>query len=384
MKRRLFFAFVCILMLPGLAGSQDDLVNAYRRAQELMTKYRASDVGAGWNEPSWSPSFGDSITREPPKTTVQKAIEQQIAVREKRVAKIVRGREAWRVALEKIQNNGNWRVELSFWVEESQTAQIGAIKSCVSLLIGAVGPLNDAIETHAFNSVQYSKRLEAHGKTAKTLKALLEHVSNDSPKKQAIIKTLTREYDELVKLMKKEIGLKEFCKRLDAFATHLMDATNGVEVLDDMAVKRDLALVIKDLQDIVVDLIKEAGLVKLQKVGMGEAAKVSKLGSFLIDYGYNSVRFYEAWNNVNDILSQIDNTSALSQRLGREITMSTDKIKGIKEEIEQLKSLRGADDQQASQLLYELRAREFKEAHFMGEWFSNELGVRAPGEPIEK
>lgn len=381
---RLFVALGSILLLSGLAGSQEDLSAAYRYAQDLIGKYRSSGDGGGWNEPSWSPSFGDSITRDPPKTTAQKAIEQQIAVREKRVAKIVRGREAWRVALEKIQKNENWKDELKYWVEESQVAQIGAIKSCLSLLIGAAGPLNDAIETHGFNSVQYAKRLEAHGKTAKSLKALLDRVSNNSPEKQAIIRSLTREYDELVKLMKKEIGLKEFCKRLNTFATNLMNATNGVEVLNDLAVKRDLALVIKDLQDIVVDLMKEAGLVRLQKVGMGEVAKVGKLGSFLIDYGYNSIRFYEAWNNVNDVLSRIDNTSVLSQRLGREITLSTDKIKGIKKEIEQLKSAQNMDEEKKGQVLYELRAREFQEAHFMGEWFSNQSGVRAPGEPIDK
>jgi hypothetical protein len=126
----------------------------------------------------------------------------------------------------------------------------------------------------------------------------------------------------------------------------------------------------------------EAGLVALKKFKLEQVARVTKLASFLIDYGFQSVRFYEAWSQVDGILGQVEDRGALERRLGRNVERLTGKIGDLEGEIRDLEKMTKDGQGAKAQKLYEFRAREYQEAHRMGEWFSNESGVRARGEPI--
>jgi hypothetical protein len=68
------------------------------------------------------------------------------------------GREAWRVAVEKLQKGEDWRGSLKECAIDSQHAATAALLSSLSLFLGTAGPLQDAISVHNDNSVEYWRR----------------------------------------------------------------------------------------------------------------------------------------------------------------------------------------------------------------------------------
>ncbi|HEY3399880.1 MAG TPA: hypothetical protein VGK03_04550 [Geothrix sp.] len=375
------------LLAPALAaqslGNMRDLSDAYNKARSLAQSYRGSSHT--WNEPSWSPSSGPSFTRELTKTPEQKALEQRTEVLKKRIARLSASREHWRVALERLQQNQDWRQDLKYWAEESQAAQFGAIMASVSLLVGASGPLEAAVETHTWNSVELWKRLAPCEAKLRRAQALLDKAGRNpalGPRGREALAGLARQHGELVAAMKGQIAMKEFCLLLKAIADRSLDAATTLELADDMIVKQDLALALKLIQDTVIDILKEAGLVKLKKLGYQEAAQAGRLATFAIDYSYQGARFFDAWWNVDRILSQEEDRRVITERMGRTIVQITDKVTELKGDLGKLDGARTAGADQQKQLLYEQRAKDYRQAHLMGEWFANESGIRAPGEPI--
>ena len=158
----------------------------------------------------------------------------------------------------------------------------------------------------------------------------------------------------------------------------------AIELVQGTREKHDLILASKLIEDFIVDRARDAGLrvvqENLQKRGMAGSAQISSLGKFLIDYGYNSMRFYLAWSNVHDILAQMDDRNALASALQRNIVETTQQMSALRSEVQRLKEAR--DHQTGSVILAELRQKEMREAYFAGEWFSQRTGFRASGEPI--
>ncbi|MBI2900875.1 MAG: hypothetical protein HYY17_11880 [Planctomycetes bacterium] len=361
--------------------AQEDLSEAYERARRMIQRFPSGgSEGWDWNEPTWSPSFGDEVPATPPPSAVDRAVEERIASDRKRVARLKSGREKLRVAVEKIRRNEAWKIDLEYFVEESQLAQLGALKACVSLLAGAAGPLDAAAQGEKFHALEVVA--EKLARRLQPIRAVLDRVARH-PKAAAAVEEMRRAIEMLAAALRSKGDLRTFCAKLDKFAQHAMLAANVLELLHDAAVKQDLALCIKDVEDIAVDALKEAGLVYLKKVGMEEAARVSKLAIFLVTYGYQSVRFFEAWGQVDSVLAQIEDRAATLRSLGDNIVRMTNRVREIETEIDDLNRLQGASVEAKRQKLYELRAREHQVAHRMGEWYSNESGVRARGEPID-
>lgn len=364
-------------------GDMSDLSDAYNKARSLAKSFRSSSPT--WNEPTWSPIQGPSFTAELPKTPGQKALEERKAVVEKRISRLALSRDRWNQALDKIRRNQNWQEDLMYWAEESQAASLGAVMASLTLLIGVSGPVEAAIETHRWNAALLFSRLDKDRERMKQAKAILDKAGRNprlGRKEREALEKLSRLYDELVQAMKTENGLVSFYKALAKFGDRAMDAAVALELADDMVVKQDLQLAAKLVQDTVVDIAKEMGLVKLKKMGYETASKAGRLATFVIDYGYQGCRFYEAWSNVDLILAQAQQQSLLQDRVGRTVVQMTDKIKELQGELRRIEQAKDAGEEQRRQLLYELRAGDFKEAHRMGEWFANETGIRAPGEPI--
>ena len=106
------------------------------------------------------------------KTPEQKALEARAEVLQKRIAKLSSSREHWRVALERLQRDQDWRKDLKYWAEESQAAQMGAILASVTLMVGASS--NDAqaaraagcpvvLVTYGYNHGQPVRAVDADG-----------------------------------------------------------------------------------------------------------------------------------------------------------------------------------------------------------------------------
>ncbi len=364
-------------------GNMRDLSEAYAKARSLAQSYRGN--ARTWNEPTWTPSSSASFTQEVVKTPEQKALEARAEVLQKRIAKLSSSREHWRVALERLQRDQDWRKDLKYWAEESQAAQMGAILASVTLMVGASGPLEAMMESHAWDAAELARRLGPSHAKLQQARALLEKVGRnprlDSRGRKAL-EALLRQHGELVTAMRGQIALRDLCKGLRAFADRSMDAATTLELADDMIVKQDLALALKLIQDTVLDILKEAGLVKLKRAGYKGLAKGGRLGSFVIDYCYQGARFFEAWWNVDRILSQEEDRRMLAERMGRTIVQITDKVGELKGDLGRVESAKAAGAEAQLQIIHEQRAKDFKQAHLMGEWFANESGIRAPGEPI--
>lgn len=365
-------------------GDMRDLSAAYNQARSLAHSFRGN--GVRWNEPAWNPTQGPSFThQEPPKTSEQKALEQRAEVLKKRISKLSLSRERWKVAIERVERNQDWQKDLLYWAEESQAAQLGALTASLTLLVGASGPLEAAVELHQWNAAELWRRLAPCEVKLQKAKALLEKAGKN-PRlgrrgREALEKLLTQ-HSELLGAMKRQITLKEFCQRLRSLADRTQDAATTLELADDMIAKQDMALAIQLIQDTVVDILKEAGLVKLKKVGYGAAAQAGRLATFVIDYSYQGARFYEAWWNVDRILAQEEDKRKLVERMGRTVHEITDKVGQLKGDLKHVEDAAKLGSDQQKQVLYEQRAKDYQHAHFMGEWFANETGIRAPGGPI--
>ena len=297
-------------------------------------------------------------------------------------------REAFRVALEKLQRGQNWQRELSYWVDESQTAQIGALTTSTGLLVGAAGPIREAVAVHGSNSaILWSKA----GKT----KACLDQINNALQRtKLTADKTMEYRkaaealqivYEDYVHDMRSEMFLAERFEHLDKTEDILLKAIHWIELGKDLLDKHNLLFVTKSLQDFAVDILKDAGVAKaetyLMSKNMTGAAQYTRLGSFAVDYAYHGTRFYLAWTNVDDILAHADNANAMASTLDSKITNITDQLATVRGELQELRNA-GKDKQAQEQVLYELRQKELKDAYLAGEWFSQTTGIRASGYPI--
>ncbi|MDP2875823.1 MAG: hypothetical protein Q8O00_06530 [Holophaga sp.] len=381
------FLLLPFLLAPSLfaqsLGDMRDLSDAYNKARSLAHSNRSS--APTWNEPTWNPTSGPSFTQDPPKTPEQKALEQRTEVLKKRITKLTTNREHWRVALERVQQNQDWRKDLKYYAEESQAAQIGALAASLSLLIGASGAVEIAMETNAKNAGAIFKRLGPSHEKLQRARALLEKAGRnpklDAKGRQAL-NLLLRQHAELVTGMREQHGLMQIFKNLRGFADRSMDAVTTLELADDMIVKQDLALAQQLVTDAVIDILKEAGLVKLKRLGYGQITKGARLLTFTIDYCYQGAKFFDAWWNVDRILSQEEDRQKIVGQMGRTIVQITDKVTELKGDLGKLESAKSAGVDQQKQLLYEQRAKDYQQAHLMGEWFANESGIRAAGEPI--
>jgi len=321
---------------------------------------------------------------------VETAIIKEISKTQGMIQRLVRRREAYRVALENIQHGRDWQGELGYWIEESEVAQIGALQSCVSLLVGVAGPISEALDVHRENSaVLWNAAQNVRSRLAEINEVLYEGrvPPTSSTELRAAAATLQDIYGKLTSGMKAEDALTERFRHLQEFSDKLMDAVKLIELGKGVQTKHDLLLAAKLIEDFAVDALKDAGLVKAQqklvKAGQIAGAQTTRLGNFVIDYGYHSARFYLAWSSVQEILARIDDVNKVSTVLTRNIGDTTNQINALRSELRQLQESRQNED--AAERILNMRwQKEVREAYLAGEWFSQQGGLRARGEPIAR
>lgn len=321
---------------------------------------------------------------------LNKAMDKQIERREKKISKLNRTIAAWQIALEQASRRKDYEKELNEWVSESQSAQFGALMTSSSLLLGALGPLEQAMNVHGYNSATlYSKiqQLQPRLDQAKELALNARRRGKNVQQINKVIIELNKVRSEFITLMKKEMALHDLMKLLGKTSEKTLLAATLMDGVSEANSKEDLFLAIKTLEGTFRDILKDAVFDKLnvwlQKESSEGTGQVIKLLNFSVDYGYNSVRFYESWNQVHSILSSADDRDFLLMGMQITIKRQTDERTQLKQEITSLRSLMSdSNSEKKRRVLSELRAIENHQAYLQGEWYSQQTGVRAPGRPI--
>lgn len=383
----LWIAFVSVLMLQRSASNGQSLSGAYGRAQDIIHSFKGSAGGSrsssNLSDSTWNPSFGSLPSQPAPPSPLNAALDKEVKKHEERISKLTGSREAWRVASENLQSGKNWQSELQYWVEDSQTAQFGALTSSLGLLVGTAGPLEEAITVHQENAAVFWNSAQKARSKLEDVNALLakSQSATNTVEARRAADALRLVYDDLTAAMKTEDALIDRYKRLETIADGVVNAAEWIERVKDLKEKHTLLLAAKQMADCAVDPLYDAALKKLVAQGLTDAARVSRLGKFAIDYGYQSMRFYLAWSNVHDILGHMDDQTGLSAIMDWKIVETTNQINSLRSEKQRIQKARD-NKPEGEAILAEMRQKELRDAYFAGEWFSEQTGIRAPGEPI--
>ncbi|MHB8067355.1 MAG: hypothetical protein ACYDIC_05585 [Desulfobaccales bacterium] len=362
-----------------------DLSDAYHQAESFIDHQDYSPPDPTWDEPV-EPSYPFQPPEEPQISQIQQSLNKEIKIRENIKAKLAARREVFRVALEKLQRGQNWQAELGYWVEESQAAQLGALWETLGLLVGIGGPVEEAINTHRYNAAYFWERyLKNKGYLEKVNLALRKGRLSTKEGKRAAQSLLVSSND-LTTSIHNEVELAEKYKKLSTIGDKIINTSKFIELVKETTEKHNLLLAAKVVENFILDGIIDLGLVIIEKnmikAGMLEGVQYIQLANFLINYGYNSLRFYCAFVRVHSILGNIENVSKISSNMGNEIHEATNQIKVTNDELIKLKQVQG-NDKDAKKILHELKHKQFYDAYIMGIDFVHRTESYAPGEPIE-
>ena len=340
----------------------------------------------------YSSAYDTPVFTPPPTgavVAINQGLDKQIQEREEQIWKLRQGREAWRIALENLHRRDRDRLrELDFWVEESQLAQIGALMASVRLLVGNFGPVSHAIEVHGYNKTHLFRKMQELKPRLDQVRALLANAGRRGRNTRAIeraVAELTKQYDELVLLFTREVELYELFDRLQNISDRVLKAVTWLERLEgvsEAAAREDLLLAQKFLQDMMVDILKDAGLdvvyQKLEEANLEGAGRWIRLGNFVIEYGYQSVRFYLAWSHVHWVLTEVEDKTWRERQIRERIVLMTDRVNSLNSELGSLRATReGTDEEKKSKVLSEMRAMSNYQAwHNILGWLSWKAGSR--------
>jgi hypothetical protein len=350
---------------------------------------------ANLRDPTWRPPVTAQPIQQhvtPPECVM---IANEIQLKKNRIQKMLLRREAYRVALEKLQRGQNWENEIKEIASESQSAQTNAIMASLAILASAAGPLDTAIEL-------WRERANAKWEHALTIRERLDTIKGDLlqkglPEVNAVTETIRQQYDIWINAMKTRDGIANQFLMLKHTIDSLDKTLKVVEILKDLRERHCLHLGIKALPDTLVDYLKEAEILKdpaleitkdhlmekLAHLGSKTAARLLSLGDFVVSYTYESARFYTSFKELNEMMTSINNLNRMSNILGSKILEITDHLKILKGEINELEKVRAKDDgDTCKEALRKIASQQLQEQYLAGEWFSQQTGVRAPGKPI--
>lgn len=337
------------------------------------------------SDPGYQPYFGNTPTVVKQISETEKEVEKEISKRKNQISKLRGTKEIFKVALERLRNSEDFNTELEDWAKESQAAQIGALLTTLSLLGDVAGPIKEVIEVRGFNSVYIYNTLKERNLSLSKINAILRNYNIEEAKG-------LKEGVELLSLaMGKDVYLKSFFLDLDNFRDKITKSAKAIEYLDNVSQKHDLLQATKYTLDFTVKLIEDEllshGLKMFQKMAIKNGsiaiAQYTALGKFGVNYLYNSMRFWVSWSNIDDILVRIDNTNSLLLSMELKIQESTDRINAVKAELEQLEAAKG-DDEAGKKVLNQIRQKQLYEAYLAGDYYGQQTGVFAPGQPILK
>ncbi|MEM6106577.1 hypothetical protein AAHS21_09965 [Mycobacterium sp. 050272] len=272
-------------------------------------------------------------------------------------------------ALEQLESKRDWQGELDYWVQESQEAQTAAVMSCLDLLVGVAGPVAEALQTHHFNSgLLWSRYLEKKGRLESLRLALNSHNLSSAEARQAA-QELTVEISDISKAISKESTLISVYNFLDRWSFRIEKAVEVIEAVNSSAEKHNLLLAAHRVGEFFASQIADMGMVRIEKdlikEGLLPWERGLLLANFFVGYGYNSFRFYTAFNNVHSILADIDNSSATAARLRKLHSETVSQIRNIDKQLNRLKQVQD-NDAQATELLRQLKADRRRSAFNAG------------------
>jgi tetratricopeptide (TPR) repeat protein len=329
-------------------------------------------------------NFPASVVSSPADSvTLQTQVDQQIARFQSQLARLKNTQLAWQTALRKLQSGQNYQAELDEMCKESQKAQWGAVKACLSLLTGEAGPIAGIIENNSLETERlWDKALEIRTKMVEVrdLLAQAQAAGADAVPVGRATAYLQILYDSTTEAIKNEKTMLGFYKNLKTFLDTVSKLGDCIMQINDTKEKQTLLLTVQNLQDFVAnqiifnpevqDIIREHvndwSLEQWQKAagenGMKDVASYASLGKFAIDYGYEAGRFYMAWNGVNETLKNIDDQNRIAHDMQYNIVQSTNEINQVKAQLAALQAASG-NDQQSRQVLNKIQQQDRIQAY---------------------
>lgn len=366
--------------------SESSLSAAYAQAQALVDNF--SLTGMPQVSPQWAPPVQAGHPSQPAPSRPPSWVEpmnRAISQRVHRLDRMLAHREVLRAILLRIREHDHYEDDLIDLTRESQAAQVGALITCASLIV--------ALPSHVEGDPRAAQILASHldavrsrlstglARLSRTI-SKIPRTSGDAAAALAALQAVIEESSAALSKLHSFAGLMEW---LQTTGDQVLQAIKLIEALDEARDKDNLLFAAKVFQDYLVDVLKDAavsaGSDALLALGRQGAAHTLSLASFVVDYAYNTGRFYVAWNGVHQTLAQMEDSTRLAATISSQITETTDQIRSTRAELERMKAAQ-ATGAGAQQLIQEISAKERQEAYRQGEWFSRNTGFAAPGGPI--
>jgi hypothetical protein len=354
---------------PDLSDAYSDLQSQIQHVHSDYPETEEEDPTSDHDSQTPTYTHDPDPVQPPPESQVHKDVRERLNRLSATRADLVHRGGLLLTALEQLESKRDWQGELDYWVKESQEVQAGAVMSCLDLLLGVAGPVAEALKIHHFNSgFLWSQYLEEKGRLESLQLALKSHKLSSAEARQAA-RELTAGIGELSTKILKESDLISVYSFLDRWAFRIEKAVQVIEAVNSSAEKHNLLLVAHRVGEFFAGQIADMGMVKIEKFLIKEGllpwSQGVLLANFFVGFGYNSFKFYTAFNNVHTILADIDNSSATAARLRKLHSETVRQIRNLDHELNQLKQVQD-NDPQAAKLLQQLRAERRKTAFNAG------------------
>lgn len=362
-----------------------------RQGPEQLTPPEEETEPPGWYKPQTEPQEKLSAPdeRESPPTTVElldSTLDRQVKQLEKQLAHLSLAVSYHQQILQSLRNipyrEDLWQRDLLLLAQQSQSAQAGAVMACASLVLANLADIEVALQAHGLMPSLTPEQASAFVERSDQIRALLSGVETKAgpslaTRVSAISDLLLRQLTTL--LESQGLPGERLFVSVQSLTVQALETVGAIQSIQEPNLTSDLLLVQKFLQDSAVDIIAKAGLkaigdITKQESMLGSHATV-KFGTFIVNYGYQSALFYEAWSGVHLMLSRLQDKERLAAACRDELQSAVRRRSVYKKYVESLQAARSSDDPELKVVaLSELDTAQAQEGWLSGSWYWQLVG----------
>jgi|GEM_PF-3716743 len=245
----------------------------------------------------------------------------------------------------------NWREDLDDWVRESQDAELEAIASSVSLLLGPAGPFEERLKLHSFGErkifhdledreLEFREAQQLAGKAAASASETGLTAAAESFQRIAeSLKTLKASERTAISRL---TGVRTVANEANQAAQRLRESLS----ITDSVIRQRYSQALKNSVDVVLNLCLDSASEDLAFAGRAGLSKSVDLARWTVDYSFQAFRFATAWQHVNAIQDQIESELKARTAIQKQIETIPPRIRDMKSQISRLENA-PKDDVQA-------------------------------------
>lgn len=330
-------------------------------------------------------SYEEEIAQKA-KAQLDRSISDLLQDRSNEISYLKKRISIWQKALSDLQKNQNYQESLSELAKESEEAQIDAISSATSYLMG---PLSDIIKQAARDgTLAWSEYLRVKPALERAQEQLVKNRRVWS--KYQVLKPQVEQLQAELALAKSVLqnsdNVREVGGVVETFGKRTKAIVASIKLVQSPLEKQDLLAAMAELQKTSYALLKNAGLDRVIAEagtrGMETVVKRANVIKFVAEYSAAAAKFGVAWVRINQINEAIDDRNRLALTMALHIHQDEDRRQAIATEVKELNSALAGDRLVKEEALRIFHARELQASYREGDWFSVTTGVRAPGSPI--